>query len=368
MYTILVLLKKEFRQIFRNKSMLPLIFVLPVVQLLVLVFAATLDIRQATMVISDKDNSVASHDLVRKFESTDFFTVIKYSNDEYEQNYLFDSDKADIILKIPSGFEKNQISARTNDIQVLINAVNSSKAGVLSGYIASIIQEYNKSKKPAFVKGVIPEINVVSNFWYNKELDYHIYMVPGILVVLVTVIGMFLTALNVVREKEIGTAEQINVTPIKRYHFLIGKLLPFWIIAMFELAFGLTIGVLVFNLPIVGSLGLLFGFAAVYLLLALGIGLLLSTVAETQQQVMFLAYFFILTFIIMSGIFTPVDSMPVWGQYLNYINPIFYFMKAIRMILLTGSHFEDLLFEFICMIIYALAINTLAVLNYRKTN
>jgi len=192
-------------------------------------------------------------------------------------------------------------------------------------------------------------------------------MLPGILVILVTVIGMFLTALNLVREKEMGTIEQINVTPIKKHHLLIGKLVPFWIIGMFELAFGLSIGVLFFHLPFEGSIATLFGFGSIYLLVALGIGLFLSTVAENQQQVMFLAYFFMLTFVLMSGIFTPADSMPEWAQTVNYINPFYYFIRAIRMILLKGSTFIHVLPEALSLAAYAIVIFTLSVWRYRKT-
>jgi ABC-2 type transport system permease protein len=171
-----------------------------------------------------------------------------------------------------------------------------------------------------------------------------------------------------VREKEMGTTEQINVTPIRKYQFIIGKLLPFWIIALFELAFGLAIGKLLFDIPIVGSLSLLFFVAAVYLFVVLGIGLFVSTVTETQQQVMFIAFFFMLLFILMSGIFTPVESMPDWAHYINIINPVAYFMKIIRMILLKGSIFTDIYKEFFSLLLYGILVISLAVWRYRKTS
>jgi ABC-2 type transport system permease protein len=191
-------------------------------------------------------------------------------------------------------------------------------------------------------------------------------MLPGILVVLVTLIGMFLTAINLVREKEMGTIEQINVTPIHKYQFIAGKLIPFWCIALVELGIGLTIGKVFFHLPIIGNVALLFGFASVYLLAVMGIGLFLSTVSSTQQQVMFLAFFFMITFILMSGIFTPVETMPDWAQTVNMINPFAYFMRVIRMVILKGSGFHDIRMEFGAMFIYALVILSLAVWRYRK--
>jgi ABC-2 type transport system permease protein len=191
-------------------------------------------------------------------------------------------------------------------------------------------------------------------------------MVPGILVLLVTVIGMFLSSMNVVREKEMGTIEQINVSPVKKYQFVIGKLLPFWFIALFELGFGLTLARIIFSIPILGNLWLIFGVASVYLLAVLGIGLLISTMVNTQQQAMFLAWFFAVVFIMMSGLFTPVDSMPLWAQNINTINPIAYFIRIIRMIMLKGSEFQDILKPFTAIAVYAVISLTLAVWRYRK--
>jgi ABC-2 type transport system permease protein len=191
-------------------------------------------------------------------------------------------------------------------------------------------------------------------------------MVPGILVILVTIIGMFLTGLNLVREKEMGTVEQINVTPIRKSDFIIGKLLPFWIIALFDLTLGLIIGKIIFDIPMVGSIWLLYGVASVYLVGVLGIGLFISTVSSTQQQVMFLSFFFLLVFVLMSGVFTSVETMPQWARWLNRINPLFYFMKIIRMIMLKGSDFRDILPDFSALGVYGVLMLSLAVWKYRK--
>ena len=192
-------------------------------------------------------------------------------------------------------------------------------------------------------------------------------MVPGILVLLITVISLFLSGMNLVREKEIGTIEQINVTPIKKHQFIIGKLVPFWIIALFELAFGLVLGKLMFHIPIEGNLFLVFGVASLYLLVVLGIGLFISTITENQLQSMFFSFFFALVFILMSGLFTSVESMPDWGQFINKLNPIAYFIRVIRMILLKGSGIKDILYEIGALTFYAISILSLAVWRYRKT-
>jgi ABC-2 type transport system permease protein len=191
-------------------------------------------------------------------------------------------------------------------------------------------------------------------------------MVPGILAILLTIIGMFLASLNLVREKEMGTIEQINVTPIRKYQFIIGKLVPFWIIAIFELAFGLGIGKLLFNIPVEGSLILLFAYAALYLVAVLGMGLLISTLSQTQQQAQFLNFFVLVTFVMMSGIFTPAESMPHWAQDLNIINPLAYFMRVIRMILLKGSEFRDVAGDFLAIAVMAVVLTALATWRYRK--
>ena len=350
--------------------MLPLIFILPIVQLLVLVYAASLEMKNINMFIVDQDMSSISRKLISKFNGSPFFNLnnSSFSLKEAEKSLL--SNKADIILYIPNDFEKKLVRENKSKIQLLINAINGTKAGLSYAYATSIISDYNQDVVADYVN--IPtvsnpsNINVVYSYWYNPELNYKIYMLPGILVILVTIIGMFLSSLNLVREKEMGTIEQINVTPIKKYQFIIGKLVPFWCIALFELGFGLTIGKILFHIPMVGNLFLLFGFASVYLLVVLGLGLLISTYANTQQQVMFITFFFLILFILMSGIFTPTESMPQWAQYINIINPFYYFMRVIRMVLLKGSGFMDILREFISLAIYAIVVLSLAVRRYRK--
>ncbi len=371
MRTLKFILKKEFIQIFRNKAMLPIIFLVPIVQLLILVHAATFEIKNIEMVVVDKDLSTASRKLVSKFESSPFY-IIKKSDLSFEKaKKSIDANQADIVLHVNKGFEQNLVRNNQADIQILINAINGQKAGLIQAYTNSIIVDFNNNIR--FDWGYVPQkmqeapqIAITSAFWYNPELNYKTFMVPGILVLLVTVIGMFLSCMNLVREKEIGTIEQINVTPIRKFQFIFGKLFPIWIIAMFELAFGLFLGKVIFHIPIVGSLGLVFGVAAVYLLVVLGIGLFISTLSDTQQQAMFIAWFFMIVFILMSGLFTSVNSMPEWAQWLNKINPVAYFIKVVRMIMLKGAQFRDIFTELLSLLIYGIIILSLAVWRYRK--
>lgn len=372
MKTILFLLQKEFIQIRRNRGMLPMIFLMPIVQMLILVNAASLEMKNIDICFVDQDMSSASRGMQSKFKGSPFFRVMgnTYNWDEAE-SYLKDGS-TDIIVRIPQGFEKRLYKEGRSEVQLVANAINGTVASIGQAYTAQIIAGYNRELVLDVVgvqKGLVQSrtINVIPAFWYNPELNYKIFMVPGILAILVTMIGMMLAALNIVREKEMGTLEQINVTPIRKHQFIIGKLLPFWFIALFELAFGLVIGKLLFDIPMLGSLWLLFGAAGIFLLVVQGLSLLVSNVAHTQQQAMFVMFFFMLIFIMMSGLFTPVESMPEWGQWFNKINPIAYFMKVNRMILIKGSGFMDVWKEILSLTVMAILSLTVAIRRYRKT-
>ena len=224
--------------------------------------------------------------------------------------------EVEIIVQIPDGFEKDLMNGKSVSTQIITDAVNGSAANLMTYYASMIFMDFNRK---IIIENtgqdlMMSRIKLLPRYWFNANLDYKTYMVPGILVLLVTLIGAFLSGMNVVREKEIGTIEQLNVTPIKKHQFIIGKLFPFWLIAIFDLSVGLVIAKLVFSIPILGSVWLIMGVAAIYLLLVLGIGLFISTITETQQQAMFLAWFFFVIFIMMSGLFTPVDAMPQWAK------------------------------------------------------
>lgn len=372
MRTILFIIQKEFIQIKRNRSMLPIMFVVPLVQLIILVNAATLEMKKINMVIVDKDLTTTSRQLTQKFSSSPFFAIKGSSFSMEDAENELKSDKVDVILQIPSRFERNLVISNKSEIQVIVNAINGTTGGLTNAYVSNILADYNKAVVTRW-KGVPPKggstmqnIEVTTSFWYNPQLNYKIFMVPAVLVLLVTIIGMFLSALNLVREKELGTIEQINVTPIHKYQFIAGKLVPFWIIGLFEMAFGLIVGKLLFHIPMLGSLWLVFCVTSIYLLVILGVGLFISTVTDTQQQTMFVAFFFMLIFVMMSGIFTAVETMPDWAQTLNYINPIAYFMRLIRMILLKESGFMDIWKDVASLSVYAILILSLAVWRYRK--
>lgn len=374
MKTILFIIQKEFRQIFRNKAMLPIIFVLPMVQLLILSNAASFEIKNIKFSYIDNDHSVASRELISKFQASSYFNIVESFASKKEANFQMQTGNVDVILEIPIHFERDLIKENSTNLSVSINAIDGAAAGVESVYISQIINGFNQKIQTQLFQynetSYIQPVNIITipSFWYNNTLNYKTYMVPGILVLLVTMITLFLSSMNIVREKEIGTLEQINVTPIRKYQFIIGKLFPFWVLGLVILTVGLTIAKVIFSVPILGSIGLIYFFTSVYLLVILGIGLIISNNSDTQQQAMFVAWFFTVIFILMSGLFTPIESMPQWAQNLTLLNPIRYFVEIIRMVMLKGATFSDICRPFFIIIFYAFALNGIAVWSYKKVN
>ena len=363
------LLRKEFLQIFRNKGMLPIIFVAPVIQLLVLVNAADFEVRNVRLLVSDMDGSPTSRALIDRFRASDRFTVERGYGDFHQGMNALDAGSIDAFLRIPLHFEQDLRRRSRAGLMLDLNGVDGQYASLVMVYTRTIIADeqitlmqrlHGLERRPG------PPVEAIPRFWYNLRMNYKNLMVPGLLVVLVTLVGMFLSSMNIVREKEIGTIEQLNVTPIRKWQFILGKLLPFWFISLFLLALGLTLGKLIYHIPIEGSVLLLFGFAAVYLWVMLGLGLLLSTFSDTQQQSMFLSWFFLVIFILLSGLFTPIDNMPHWAQVITWFDPVSYFVEVVRMVLLKGSGPAEIARHFLVITAFAVCINGLAVLNYRK--
>lgn len=374
MKTILFIIQKEFRQIFRNKGMLPVIFVLPLVQLLILSNAASFEIKNIKFSYIDNDYSAASRELISKFQASNYFSIIESFTSKKEADFNMQTGKVDVILEIPNHFEQDLIKENSTNLSVSINAIDGAAAGVENVYISQIITGFNQKIQTQLYQyndvSYVQPVNIVTipSFWYNNTLNYKTFMVPGILVLLVTMLTLFLSSMNIVREKEMGTLEQINVTPIRKYQFIIGKLFPFWVLGLVILTVGLTIAKFVFSVPVLGNIGLIYFFTAVYLLVILGIGLIISNNSDTQQQAMFIAWFFSVIFILMSGLFTPIESMPQWAQNLTLLNPIRYFVEIIRMVMLKGATFSDISRPFFIILGYAFVLNGIAVWTYKKVN
>jgi len=373
MKIILYIIQKEFKQIFRNKGMLPIIFVLPLIQLIILSNAATFEVKNIKFGFIDNDRTSTSRALVQKFNASTYFDVSTDFPSEVLASSAMLKREVDVILEIPHYLERDLQKEKHINLGVTINAIDGAAAGVENVYVTQIIQNFSKHLKVDLLqpsdKQVQPiNIETIPLFWYNETLNYKTFMVPGILVLLVTMITLFLSGMNIVREKEIGTLEQINVTPIKKNQFIIGKLFPFWVLGMTLLTIGLIIAKLIFDVPMVGSLLLMYLYTSIYILVVLGIGLFISNFTETQQQAMFIAWFFIVIFILMSGLFTPIESMPKWAQVITEFNPIKYFVEVMRMVMLKGSGFIDIFPQLIKTLLYAFIMNGLAVWSYKKTN
>lgn len=372
MRTLKFLLKKEFRQIFRNTIILRMILALPVIQLIVLPLAADYEIKNISISIVDHDRSPWSRKLIAKVTSSGYFRLNDYS-DSYNQAFKqIEKDHSDLILEIPRNFEKNLVRENYDQLFIAMNAINGVKASVGGVYLSRIINDFNTDIRLDWSTlgqfSEAPQIEIASSNWFNPFLNYRYFMVPGILAVLVTMIGAYMCALNIVKEKEVGTIEQINVTPIRKYWFILGKLIPFWLIGLFVFSVGLLIARLVYDIVPLGSIFLLYSYLALYLIALLGLGLLMSTYSNTQQQAMSLAFFFMMIFILMSGLFTPIESMPKWARMIAYCNPVTYFIEVIRMVVLKGSTFKDIQPHFIITAGFALLFNTWAIWNYKKTS
>ncbi len=372
MRTIFFLVRKEFIQIFRNKGILPLIFLMPVVQLLVLSYAADFEIKNVKILWVDQDQSHKSRELFRKLDASDYFMISSVSTDASTVDESLDKSLVDLAITIPEGFQEGIQKERYASIQLVANAIDGTKAGLGTFYFSQILRSFNAdlntdlyTKNPRGSSG-FKRIEDTHSFWFNPYLNYKTFMVPGILVLLVTMIGVFISSMNIVREKELGTIEQLNVTPIKKHQFILGKLIPLWILGLVEFTIGLVVARLVFGIPIVGSLVLLYSFTAMYLIMVLGLGMFVSTVTDTQQQAMFISWFFLVIFILMSGVFTPIENMPDWAQQITLINPVRYFIEVIRMVMLKGSALADIQFQFLVVTGYAILINALAIWRYRK--
>jgi ABC-2 type transport system permease protein len=382
MRPILALARVEMLHVVRDRATLAQVLVIPILQLLVLSNAATFEIRDTPVYVVDLDHTGTSRGLVSRFRASGhFFIVGQSASPDLADEALLDG-RATLVLAIPPAFEESIVRTGRGAVQLTVNAEKGSAAAIVPSYAAEILSAYGAElgavigpgpgASPASGGGGPPPVRGVERLevrtrgWYNPALDYRHYMVPGILVSLMTIIGTLLTAQNIAREKELGTLEQLNVTPITRGQFIAAKLLPFWLLGLFTFALGLLVGWLVFAIPIRGSLLLLFGAAAVYLVVVLGIGLFISTMVDTQQQAMFVTFFVLMIYLLLSGLFTPVESMAPWVQAVSQANPVRHFVAVSRAILVKGAGLEDVARPILLLAAYAAVTMTLAVRQYSK--
>jgi ABC-2 type transport system permease protein len=377
MRRILFLARAEVLHVVRDRATLAQVLVLPILQLLVLSSAATFQVSHTPTYVVDFDRSSLSRGLITRFRASGQFQVDQQSASPERANDALLRGDATMVLTIPHDFEASIVRTGTAPIQLAVNAEKGSAAGIVQAYASSIAAAYaseleasargaSRSGSEAPPRRGAPQIDVRLRSWYNPDLNYQYYMVPGILVALVTLIGTLLSAQNIAREKELGTLEQLNVTPITRGQFMAAKLLPFWTLGMINLAIGLLVAAVVFGVPMRGSLLLLFGSAAVYLVAALAIGLWISSLVETQQQAMFVTFFVMNVYLLMSGLFTPIDSMAPWVQAVSQLNPVRHFVTISRAILMKGAGPADIARPLLTLTAFGVVTLALAIRQYSK--
>ena len=381
MRRILFLARAEVLHIVRDRTTLAQVLVVPIVQLLVLVNAATFVIRDTPTYVVDQDRTSASRGLINRLAASGHFRILERSASLSKANDALLEGAATLVVTIPRDFESSLARTGRAPVQLVVNAEKGSAAGIVLSYAGQILDRYSgelgRELRPSMLtvgygtgdpspwRGH-PRIETRTRGWYNASLDYRHYMVPGILVALVTLIGTLLSAQNIAREKELGTLEQLNVTPLTRGQFIAAKLLPLWVLGLFDLGLGLLAGKLVFDVPTRGSLLLLFVAAAIYLLVALAIGLLISTGVDTQQQAMFVTFFVLNVYLLLSGLFTPIDSMSPWMQMVSQLNPVRHFVTISRAILIKGAGLDEVAPPLLVLCGFAVVTLTLAVQRYRK--
>ncbi len=373
MKTIIHLVRKEFKQVFRDKAMVRIIFVVPLIQLLVLSYAANFDLRNVRVAVLDQDNSQESRALLDAFfhSSDNLFVPAARVSYPDQLNEELQARRADMTLWIPDGYAENLATGETTQLSVLVDGQNSTLSGRAGGYAAAIVagQVNNLLKQVSAVtagRGQMRTVEARTRILYNPELQSRMYMVPGIIVLLVTIISAMLTGMAVVKEKEIGTLEQLMVSPISSFQLIAGKTIPFAVLASILITIATTFAVFWFHIPIRGSILLFAVSALLYLLVTLGIGLLASTVSQTQQQAMFTIWFFLVFGILLSGFFFPVQNMPVEIQYLTYLNPMRYIMNIVRSIFLRGSTFADMQSDILGLGILGVTVFSAAVIRMQK--
>lgn len=367
------MLIKEFIQVLRDPKMRLVVFVVPVVQLIIFGYAVTTDVRHVAMAVYDLDHSVASRELVSRFAGSGYFDIVRYVTNDRETAEVLDRGEAAAVLHVDHGFEDDLRAGRTARLQLLLDGTDSNTANIVLGYSARITRRFSEAAlvERASRSGgrVAPagQVNFQARAWFNENLESRNYYVPGVIAFIVTLMALLLTSMAVVREKEIGTMEQIVVTPITPTEFILGKTVPFALISLIDVIIVMLVGVFWFDVPVRGSIPLLFLATALYLLTTLGAGLLISTVSQTQQQAMMTTFFFNMPAMLLSGLMFPIENMPQVVQVITYLNPLRYILVIIRGIFLKGVGLAVLWPQFFALVVMGVATLWLASRRFRKT-
>ncbi len=367
------MLKKEFIQVLRDPRMRFIIFVIPIFQTLVFGYAVNTDVRDVSTAVYDLDNSPESRDLIARFAGSGYFRIVEHIGDERRMGKLLDRGAVKVALRMNRGFGEALRSGREAPLQMILDGTDSNTAGIALNYASRIAARFNERIRMeqaarAFGAAYRPGgVETASRAWFNENLESRNFYVPAVIANIVFIITMLLSSMAVVREKEIGTMEQIIVTPIRRGEFILGKTVPFIIIGFIDVAIITLLAFFWFDVPIRGSVTLLFAATALFLMSSLGFGLFISTVSRTQQQAMMSAFFFIFPAMLLSGFAFPIENMPETVQWLTFLNPLRYYLVIIRGIFLKGVGITVLWQQYLALLLLGTAILGFAVNRFRKT-
>ena len=366
------LLEKEFKHFFRNPFLPKLIVVFPIMIMLVMPWVTTLDIKNINIVIVDNDHSRLSERLIRDIGVSGYFRLENITDNYEKALSSIEYGTADVILEIPSNFEKDLTNTLTAPVQISINTVNGTKGALGGSYLGQILLNFSKNvtqirrnENPS--PNMTPKLEIITQNRYNTYLDYKTYMIPALMIILLIVLCGILPALNIVSEKERGTIEQINVTPIPKFMFIVAKLIPYWVVGFVVMSICMLLAYWVYGLAPAGNILVIYLFALLFILTISGFGLVISNYSATMQQALFVTFFFIMIFQLMSGLLTPIRSMPEWAQWITVFIPPKYLIHAIRQLYLKGSSFSDLLPEFFALLGFVCFFSAWAVFSYKKS-
>jgi ABC-2 type transport system permease protein len=375
------IIRKELLQVLRDPRMRAMLFMPPLIQLLIFGYAVNLDVNNARIAWMDQDHSAASRELLSQFQGSGRFLIVAEPDNDAQMQKLLDRASVDAVIRVMPGFARDVERGRTTSVQVLLDGTNSNTASIISNYAANTIARYSNEvmtqlSRSKMVAGTtasggamhpaVPQITTRSRVWFNPDLKSRNYFIPGVVVNIITLVTLMLTAMAIVREKEIGTMEQLMVTPIRPAELILGKTLPFVMVGLWDMLLVVGAALLIFHIPFAGNFGLLIVCTLLFLLTSLGAGLFISTISRTQQQAMMATTLFFQPFFMLSGFSFPIRNMPFSMQLLTYVNPVRYFMEIVRGIFLQGTGISTLWPQMVALAVFGVTILWLSVLRFNK--
>jgi ABC-2 type transport system permease protein len=378
---ILAILWKEFFQALRDPRRRSLLIGPPLLQLVLFGYAVNLDVEHAPIAWMDMDRTPESRELLAAFQGSRYFRIMALPAIDNEVQDLMDHGNVQAVLRVLPGYARDVKRGNSASVQILVDGTNSNTASIVANYATQIVLTHATqtlaarqnsrligltAKIGGAAPAVIPVLTTQSRVWFNPDLVSRVYFVPGVIVNIIALVTIMLTSMSIVREREIGTMEQLMVTPVKPLEVIMGKLLPFAVVGVVEVALVVVAARLIFHVPIRGSILLLFGCSLLYLLSTLGVGLFISTISQTQQQAMMASFFFFMPAMLLSGFAFPIRNMPPAAQYLTYLNPLRYFMQIVRDLFLKGVGVASLWQEILALFVFGMAILSLSALRFHK--